>query len=58
MRFEILGKIENAETFAAGKAIRELKRLKKAYGKGRWRKRKGIAYVELSDGSIRLVELH
>ena len=58
MRFEILGKIENAETFAAGKAIRELKRLKKAYGKGLWRKRKGIAYVERSDGSIRLVELH
>ena len=58
MHFEIIGKVENAETFAIGKEIRELRRLQKAYGKGRWRKRKGIAQVKLSDGSIRLAELH
>lgn len=58
MHFEIIGEVENAETFASGKGIRELKRLQKAYGKGRWRKRKGVAQVKLPDGSIRLAELH
>jgi hypothetical protein len=58
MHFEIIGKIKNATTFAAGKGIRELHRLQKIYGKGRWRKRKGIAEVKLSDGTIRMAELH
>lgn len=58
MPFEIIGRIEDAETVAAGKGIRELKRLQKAYGKGNWRKRKGNAQVKLPDGDIRLAELH
>jgi hypothetical protein len=29
-----------------------------AYGLGRWRKRKGIARVELQDGTTRIAELH
>jgi hypothetical protein len=58
MYFEIIGKIKNATTFATGKGIRELQRLQKIYGKGRWRKRKGIAEVKLPDGSIRMAELH
>ena len=58
MHFEIVGKIENAETFATGKGIRELSRLQKLYGKGKWRKRMGNAEIKLSDGSIRLAELH
>ena len=58
MQFEIIGKIENQETFAAGKGIRELPRLHKAYGKGKWRKRKGVAQIKLANGSIVLVELH
>ena len=58
MHFEIVGEIENAETFAAGNGIRELKRLQKAYGRARWRKRKGMARVRLPDGTIRLAELH
>jgi hypothetical protein len=58
MYFEISGKIENVETFASGKEIRELRRLEKLYGKGRWRKRKGVAMVKLSDGSIRKAEIH
>lgn len=58
MRFEVVGNIRNAETFATGKEIRELRRLQKAYGKGRWRKRKGTAQVRLPDGSIRFAELH
>ena len=41
MQFEIVGDIEHVETFATGRAIRELPRLNKIYGKGRRRKRKG-----------------
>jgi len=56
--FEICGEIADAEPFAAGSGIRELPRLRKLYGKGRWRKRKGIADVKLPNGTIRKAELH
>jgi hypothetical protein len=58
MKFEILGEISNEETFATGSAIRERARLKRAYGRGRWRKRKGTARVRLSDGSVHIAEVH
>ncbi len=58
MRFEILGEFSDVETFATGSGIRERTRLRRFYGRGRWRKRKGIARVRLADGSIQLAELH
>jgi hypothetical protein len=58
MHFEIIGEIADVETFAIGTSIRELGRLRKFYGRGRWRKRKGFARVRLSDGTIRLAEIH
>jgi hypothetical protein len=58
MRFELLDEISEVETFAAGSKIREIARLRRAYGRGRWRKRKGIARVRSPDGSIHLAELH
>ena len=58
MYFEILGEISHAETFAKGSGIREITRLRKRFGRGRWRKRKGIVRVRLSDGSIHLAEIH
>ena len=58
MYFEILGVITKVETFAIGSGIREIARLRKIHGKGRWRKRKGIAKVKLADGSIHVAELH
>ena len=58
MYFEILGDITNVETFAIGSSIREIARLRKMYGRGRWRKRKGIARVRLEDGEVRLAEVH
>jgi hypothetical protein len=58
MHFKILGDISGIETFATGAGIREVTRLRKIYGRGRWRKRKGIAQVQLTDGSIHLAELH
>ena len=58
MDFEILDRIRDVETIAAGRAIRELRRLQRIYGTGRWRKRKGTSRVRLEDGTIRLAELH
>jgi len=58
MLFEIVGEISQIETFAAGSSIREIARLRRVYGRGRWRKRKGIARVRLADGSLRLAEVH
>ena len=57
MDFEIQGEITEVETFDTGRSIRELPRLNKFYGKGRWRKRKGNAKVRLKNGEIRLAEL-
>jgi len=58
MYFEIVGDITHAETFAIGASIREIARLRKRFGRGRWRKRKGIARVRLEDGAIRPAEVH
>ena len=58
MDFKIVGKIENEKTFASGAGIREVSRLRKVYGQGRWCKRKGVATVEFEDGTTMLVELH
>jgi hypothetical protein len=58
MYFEIIGDITHVETIAAGTSIREIARLRKRYGRGRWRKRKGIARVRLEDGTVVLAEVH
>jgi len=58
VNFDILERISRVATFAVGVRIREIRRLRRAYGLGRWRKRKGIARVKLSDGTIRRAELH
>ena len=58
MNFEIIGEITVVETIAAGTGIRDIKRLRKNYGKGTWRKLKGVARVRLDNGRIRLAELH
>lgn len=58
MLFEIISKITQVETFATGTGIREIARLRKIYGVGHWRKRKGVAEVKFKNGMIRIVELH
>jgi hypothetical protein len=35
--FEVIGRITTIETVAAGREIREIGRLRKVYGPGRWR---------------------
>ncbi len=56
--FEILGILSNIETIAVGHGIRDLRRLCRIYGEGRWRKLKGAAEVRLDDGSVIRAELH
>jgi len=58
MYFEIIGEIENIEEIAAGGRIRDIMRIQKQYGTGRWRKLKGLAMVRLQSGKIRKAELH
>ncbi len=55
---EIVSEITQIETIAVGGSIREVARLRKMYGRGRWRKLKGQALVRLPDGMICKVELH
>ena len=58
MDFGILGEIAAIETIAQGKGIRERARLVKRYGRGRWRKRKGLADIRLNSGERCRAELH
>ena len=58
MDFVILGPLRDVETIATGRGIRELRRVRKAYGPGRWRKRKGIATIQLASGATFLAEVH
>lgn len=58
MHFEVIGKIENVEIITVGGNIRDIMRLRKQYGSGRWRKLKGIAMVKLENGNIRTAEVH
>ena len=58
MHFEIIGTIENIETIAVGGRIRDVQRLRKQFGSGRWRKLKGVAHIHLTNGSIRRAEVH
>ena len=58
MQFEILGDITQIEIIATTHSIRELEQLRERHGRGRWRKLKGVANIELFDGTIRLAEIH
>jgi hypothetical protein len=56
--FELVGNIDKVETIAVGGGIRDITRLRRVYGKGRWRKLKGVGRVRLADGSEYEAELH
>jgi hypothetical protein len=56
--FEIVGEIREVEIIALGSKIREVRRLRKHYGSGRWRKMKGITIVKLKDGTVHTAEVH
>lgn len=56
--FEIISDITEIQTIATGKSIRDVARLRKQYGEGRWRKLKGNALIRLSNGRVRKAEIH
>ena len=56
--FRLRSEITNVRVIAVGRAIRDLAKIKKVHGKGRWRKLKGTALVELDTGEILQAELH
>ncbi len=58
MYFEIVGSITGIETIAAGRSIRQLARLQRQHGRGRWRKLKGNATVRVAGGALRRAEIH
>jgi hypothetical protein len=56
MEFDVIGDITGTQTIATSSGIRELGRLRKRYGRGRWRKR--FAEIRLLSGEIVRAELH
>lgn len=56
--FKLRSEITNKGLIAVGRSIRELRKLRKLHGPGRWRKLKGEALVELPDGTVWNAELH
>ena len=58
VKFDVVGTIAKVETIAAGPSVKVRSFLNKTYGRGRWRKLKGIAMVRLPNGNLRQVELH
>jgi hypothetical protein len=58
MQITIVGPIRDPVTFARGVGIRDLARLKRDYGPGKWRKRKGIATVLYPGGHVTEAEIH
>ena len=58
MECEVVGLVRDTETIAVGRSIRDLARLRRLYGRGRWRKRKGFATVRLPDGFVCEAEVH
>ena len=56
--FEIIGRPSYVEVIAAGASIREIRRLRRAFGRGRWRELKGFACVRLATGRICWAEVH
>ena len=57
-RFEILSEIRDIETSATGRGVYIRRYRERTYGKGRWRKMKGTATVQLADGTICEAEIH
>ena len=58
MHFRMISELSQVETIATGTGIREIARLRKTYGRGRWRKRKGTADLQLPNGVLVRAELH
>lgn len=58
LKFTILGQLSDIETLAVGTGIRDRQRLERIYGKGRWKKKKGIGDIKLEAGETVKAEIH
>jgi len=58
VQFEIIGEIRSVELIESGRRVRDRRRLNREYGRGAWRKLKGVAAIRLRDGTILEAELH
>ena len=58
MDFEIIGEISVTETIATGRGVHARRYLNRMYGRGHWRKMKGVAMVRHSHGLLRRAEVH
>ncbi len=58
MNFKLSSEITNIQTIAKGKSVDIRHELNRVYGRGDWRKLKGIATVEYENGQIWVAELH
>jgi hypothetical protein len=58
MDFEIVSEITQIEPIAKGLGVRDRTRLRRQYGRGRWRKLKGVATVRLIDDTVHKAEVH
>ena len=58
MYFEVIGEIEEIETIAIGGRIRDIMRIQKQDGPGRWRKLKGVAKLRLQSERECKAEVH
>ena len=58
IRFQILGEIRNTQIIARGRSVRDRRRLDRMYGRGDWRKLKGVALVHDEYNEIYEAEIH
>jgi hypothetical protein len=58
MQFEVLSNVTDVEIIATGRRIRQVERLIELFGKGRWRKMKGRAFIRVASGLVRYAEIH
>lgn len=54
----VVSEITEVKVIAISNSIRDLDRLQKKHGRGRWRKLKGLANVRLPDDTICFAEIH
>ncbi len=58
MHIDIVGEIDDVTIIAVGGRIRDIMRIRRQFGEGRWRKLKGLARVRLANGQVRVAEVH
>ena len=58
MNFEIISEIVEIEVIARGTGVDARHRLSRLYGKSRWRKLKGKAWIKYDSGRVIYAEIH